>query len=414
MRRRRAKARLDWWLFRKGFIQLPVHRIWHIHHTLAQHHSRDKVFLRAITRTMDLDWQGAWRCGTCKKVNGKKAAFCDRCGGTWQAGTPHSNAPKGQKQWSYSSWKDWEEEWEDGEGDWQSSRSSHPTTRGKSPAAHASRKPKGRRSKASKNHGGPKGRGKGKNAKSQDSAVTVTSSPPPPTPWPSFEQPPALPATTQAVAPTTAALNQHNADWIAAIKQDYPDRSTMPENLRAMVEKHEKTQAKSAVKSLHSATTALDKAQRQLSETMDAKQKHRASWISHLTESLKVWEASLEEYRRHQAGLQELVAKAKEDITAARKDIERLNAQVGTQQNAQTPLAVETQPEDSTDCEEERLRAALQGTLQACAGSLGLQVATPSSPVQTILSDEEKEGQPGKRLRAADQEDKMQHMAPKQ
>ncbi|CAL1156825.1 unnamed protein product, partial [Cladocopium goreaui] len=342
------------------------------------------------------------------------SCFTLQSGDTYKEAEFAAAQSQGQNQWSYSSWKDWEEDWDDGEGDWQSSRSSHPTTRGKSPSAHASRKPKGRRSKASKNHGGPKGRGKGKNAKSQDSAVTATSSPPPPTPWPSFEQPPALPATTQAVAPTTAALNQHNADWIAAIKQDYPDRSTMPENLRAMVEKHEKTQAKSAVKSLHSATTALDKAQRQLSETLDAKQKHRASWISHLTESLKVWEASLEEYRRHQAGLQELVAKAKEDITAARKDIERLNAQVGTQQNAQTPLAVETQPEDSTDCEEERLRAALQGTLQACAGSLGLQVATPSSPVQTIVSDEEKEGQPGKRLRAADQEGKMQPTAPKQ
>ena len=335
----------------------------------------------------------------------KKAAFCDRCGGAWQEGIPHSNAPKEKKSWAYSGWQDWDDNWEAEESEWQSSRSSHTTTRGKSPAAHATRKTKGRRPKGSKNRGnnGVKGKGKGKTGKGQETGAQNVSAPPIPTPWPSFEQPPSLPTTSQSSVPTTAAVAQHNADWIAAIKQDYPDRATMPENLRAMVEKHEKTQAKSAVKSLHSATTALDRAQRQLSETMAAKQKHCASWIAHLTESLKVWEASLEEYRKHQAGLQDMVAKAKEDIAAARKDIERLNAQVGTQQNAQVPLAEETQPDDPADHEEEKLRVALQATLQACAGSLGIQA--PSTPVQTITSDEEREGQPGKRQRASEQLD---------
>ncbi|CAL1174092.1 unnamed protein product, partial [Cladocopium goreaui] len=319
--------------------------------------------------------------------------FLLQCGDQFPEAEFQAKARQGEiglekKSWAYSGWQDWDDNWEAEESEWQSSRSSHTTTRGKSPAAHAIRKTKGRRPKGSKNRGnnGVKGKGKGKTGKGQETGAQNVSAPPIPTPWPSFEQPPSLPTTSQSSVPTTAAVAQHNADWIAAIKQDYPDRATMPENLRAMVEKHEKTQAKSAVKSLHSATTALDRAQRQLSETMAAKQKHCASWIAHLTESLKVWEASLEEYRKHQAGLQDMVAKAKEDIAAARKDIERLNAQVGTQQNAQVPLAEETQPDDPADHEEEKLRVALQATLQACAGSLGIQA--PSTPVQTITSDE--------------------------
>ena len=104
-------------------------------------------------------------------------------------------------------------------------------------------------------------------------------------------------------------------------------------------------------------------------------------------------------HRKHQAGLQELVSKAREDITSARRDIDLLNPQVGKQQNV--PLtAEEASTEDQADGEEERLRTALQGTLQACAGSLGLQPVAPSTPIQTITSDDERETQPGKRMRS--------------
>ena len=100
----------------------------------------------------------------------------------------------------------------------------------------------------------------------------------------------------------------------------------MPENVRVMVERHEEVQAKRAGKSLHSATKALDKAQKQLSETLDAERSHRAAWMPHSTESLKVWKKSLADYRRYQAGLQDIAARAREDIASARQDIERLNA----------------------------------------------------------------------------------------
>ena len=136
-----------------------------------------------------------------------------------------------------------------------------------------------------------------------------------------------------------------------------------------------------------------------MSEALEAKKKHRASWFAHLTESLKVWETSLEDYRKHQAGLQELVSKAREYIASARREIDLLNPQVGKQQNV--PLTAEqASTEDQADGEEERLRTALQGALQACAGSLGLQPVAPSTPIQTITSDDERETQPGKRMRS--------------
>lgn len=353
---------------------------------------------------MEPDWQGAWKCSTCKKINGKRAAFCDRCGASWQEGVPHSNAPKNDS-WTYTDWSTWSNGWEEAPEEEWDSKSAKTSQRGKSPSASVYRNTRGKRSKGKKNKGqqGAKGQGKDKGTKSSESTSQQTPVQPPMTSWPVWEKSPVLPSTAAPSVPTVAAVSQHNADWIAAIKQDYPDRSAMPENLKAMVDKHEKTQAKSAVKSLHSATTALDKAQRQLADTLDAKQKHRASWIAHLTESLKVWEASLEDYRRHQAGLQDLVAKAREDIATARQDIERLNAQVGTQSNALATPAEEVPPEDQTDQDEERLRTALQGTLQACAGSLGIQAQVPLQEVQTIISDEEREAQPGKRPRSTEQ-----------
>ena len=352
-----------------------------------------------------MDWQGAWKCGGCQKINGRKAAFCDRCGGAWQDGIPHSNTPKAQKAWTYTGWPKWEEDWEeDSYADWQSSRSSRSATGGKSPSAHGPRKSRGRKSKEAKNKGGKDATGKGKTQaqKQQEQKSQAVRAPSAAAPWPKWEASPALPTTAPSTAPTQAVGAQQHADWIVAIQQDYPDRATMPENIRAMVEKHEQTQAKSAVRSLHSATTALDKAQIQLAETLEAKKKHRAAWLTHLTESLKVWEAALEDYRRHQAGLQDLVAKAREDIATARQDIARLNAPVGKEQGASAPKAEEVSSEELVDQDEERLRVALQGTLQACVGSLGLSTTMPALAVQTIVSDDERDQQPGKRMRAAD------------
>ena len=180
---------------------------------------------------------------------------------------------------------------------------------------------------------------------------------------------------------------------VEALKDAYPEPASRPDHVKVMIDKHDQKKNKSSIKSLHQATSALDRAQRQLSETADAKRAHRATWVAHLTESLKVWESSLEDYRKHQASLQDMTLKARADIALARQAIERLNAQAGTpgpKLSKPTSVEEEKNTEDQADLEEERLRTQLQGVLQACAGSLGVALQRPPEDVQVVPSDEEK------------------------
>lgn len=185
-----------------------------------------------------------------------------------------------------------------------------------------------------------------------------------------------------------------NREIARLLREAYPDTNTRPAEATAAIERAEQGLKKSVTKSLHSATKALDRAQKLLTETSDARRVHRNSWLAHLSESIKTWESQLEAYRKHGAALQELALTARADIAAARADIQRLSSQEPEGSMAlaavQVPLVEEGQQEDLVDSEEEKLRLQLQNILHTCAGSLGVTVASPAE-VQTIISDEEKE-----------------------
>ena len=401
VRRKRAKARRTWWLHRKGDIKLSQPRLKQLKATLAQHHSRDLVFLNHIQIAMDPDWNGPWKCVTCSKINGKKAAFCDRCGDTWEHGLPHDTQPKAdasQTTWTYHRWKDWEtgahNTWEQSSA---SSRSSSRRLRDQTKTGPRRRKP---RTKAAGSKA--KGRGKGKQGPPGDGQPGLRPLPPPPAPppWPTLDHATALASNTTTVSPDpgTATLTQQqqteNREIARLLREAYPDAQTRPAEATAAIERAEQGIKKNVTKSLHSATKALDRAQKLLAETSDARRVHRNSWLAHLTESIKTWETQLETYRKHGAALQEMALKARADIAAARADIQRLSTQETDGQAAlaavPVPLAEEGHQEDVVDSEEEKLRLQLQSILQTCAGSLGVTATSPAD-VQTIISDEERE-----------------------
>lgn len=90
-----------------------------------------------------------------------------------------------------------------------------------------------------------------------------------------------------------------------------------------------------------------------------------------------MWEKQLEDFRRHQATLTEQAGKARSEITATNRIIQQLsNATAGGPSMPPPSASVEVEeiPEDPADKEEEVLRKQLQGVLQSCAGSLGLDV----------------------------------------
>ena len=203
-----------------------------------------------------------------------------------------------------------------------------------------------------------------------------------------------------------AQLAAENRQLVQLLRAAYPVANERPPDAKAAIDKSEQELNKHVTKSIHSATTSLDRAQKLLSETNEARRRHRNSWLAHLTESIKTWESQLEAFRKHSTALQEVAQKARADIATARQDIQRLSSQeVGTSSLAAlatTPLSDEGGVEDQTDAEEDRLRSQLQGILQSCASSLGVQAQTQIE-IQSIPSEEEQDERAGsKRQRSVE------------
>ena len=148
------------------------------------------------------------------------------------------------------------------------------------------------------------------------------------------------------------------------------------------------------IKNLHQATKYLGKVKKQLQEVTDQRRAHRSLWMAHLSNGIKMWEKQLDDFRRHQATLTEHAGKARTEITATNRIIQQLsNATAGgsTLPQSAVPVEAEEIPEDPADKEEEVLRKQLQGVLQSCAGSLGLELDQKATDIQEDdTADEDK------------------------
>ena len=327
---------------------------------------------------------------------------CAICQAHWTSGSRHNTQPRQQpKHQENASWRDWAEwsrewdEWEDAETSryWDKSNA-------RSVSQASSRSAKSDGYKGQRNHKGKKsqnkGKGKGGRGRAKDSTNTFKQQTPfaplaaelPP--WPSLEGTTSnlMPSLTASSSPFTAIqANETIAqkrEVVSALKMAYTDSAQMPQETKDLIakmesdmEKLEKEHAKATTKNLHSATTALGKAQKTLTETLEAKRVHRARWTKHVAEAAKTWEGQLHEYRQQQASLQEIAMKARMDIEGARNAIQALSSKASQATLAEMPpiAAVSAETEDLTqdaDNEEEAMQQQLQTALQSCAASLGM------------------------------------------
>ena len=384
---------------------LNLSRLKKVRQTLSAHHSRDRHFLSSISKQIMETELWPWRCLNCQRINKKQAMKCVVCAAHWTSGTRHSTQPKPQQQHSQNaSWAEWGEwsrewdEWEDAEDSrrWDRSQArSHSQASTKSAKSDAYQNQKSHKGKRNQK----KGQGKGGRGKAKDSAnASMLQSPFTPLaselpPWPSLEGAAAnlMPSVATSSSPFTAIqANETIAqkrEVVSALKTAYTDSAQMPQDTRDLIakmetdiEKLEKEHAKATTKNLHSATTALGKAQKTLTETLEAKRVHRARWTKHVAEAAKTWEGQLHQYRQQQASLQETAAKARADIEGARNAIQALSSKATQATLAAMPpiTAVTAETEDLTldpDNEEEAMQQQLQTVLQSCAASLGLDLA---------------------------------------
>ena len=404
-RRERAKARRNWFLHKHGWVSLTKAALRKIRHILSTHHSRDALFLSKISQAMNMDEEDPnetyfpWKC-PCGRINKKYAVECAICWGSWKKGTRHPTRPKQKETYGWQDWDNWDED-----SNWASSRSSsRSSTRyrqdGGATAQHSHQKPilKGKKGKG--------GKGKGKKGVSPgmppSHGGTESTSPFQQgdnfAPWTPMDTAQFMPTTALPSSPFSsvmpASTSSEKQEMVEHLRKAYPDPAKMPEDTKLCIEKTEQETGRMGIKNLHQATKYLGKVKKHLQEVTDQRRAHRSLWMAHLSNGIKMWEKQLDDFRRHQATLTEHAGKARTEITATNRIIQQLsNATAGGPTLPPSSVQVEAEeiPEDPADKEEEVLRKQLQGVLQSCAGSLGLELGQKATDIQEDdTADEDK------------------------
>jgi len=338
-----------------------------------------------------------WRC-PCGRINKKYATECAICYGSWQAGTRHRTEPK-VYNWKAPNWEDWDET-----SSWASSRSgSRSATRYRQDAQTASTSAYSyHQQPVQKGHGRGKGKGKGKkgakpgsgqNQGTPSEQVSPFQKEEGFAPWAAMDSAKFMPSSALPASPFASQMPANTIsekqEWVEHIRKAYPDPTTMPEDTKLFLEKAEQESGRTGIKSLHQATKYLGKVKKHLGEVTDQRRAHRSLWMAHLSSGIKLWESQLEDFRKHQAMLTEQAGKARTEITATSRIIQQLSSTAAGGSAPPMPT-IPVEPEDTTedvaDREEEALRKQLQGVLQNCAGSLGLDLTAPK-PIE--ITEEE-------------------------
>lgn len=330
-----------------------------------------------------------WRC-KCSRINKKWATQCAVCWAPWTEGTRHPTQPKHKEkaEWDVYKWEDWEDD-----ASWVSSRaSSRSATRYRQDGYPSAPSNQQKPIRKGKGKGKVKGK-KGMNQGGQAEQVSPFQHGDGFAPWTAMDTSRFTPSTALPASPFANQMPMSAAsdkqEWVEHLKKAYPDPNAMPEDTKLFLEKAEQESGRMGIKSLHQATKYLGKVKKHLGEVTEQRRSHRALWMAHLSSGIKLWEKQLEDFRKHQAMLTEQAGKATTEISATSRIIQQLSSTAAGGAAPPMPLT-QTEPEDGTediaDREEEVLRKQLQGVLQSCASSLGLEL-TPPKPIE--INEEE-------------------------
>eukprot|EP00435_Cladocopium_sp_Y103_P053766 s459_g17.t1 len=330
-----------------------------------------------------------WRCIYCKRLNKAVAQHCGSCELPWNRcfdvqyvhGQKNQKSTKEQAAPTYAHWDGAEEGWGRGYGTPRSSSGKRNTPRGKKGDT-----PRNARRQAYRetDHASP--------------FQPIGANPPP---WPSADTSFAAPTSTSPFGPlaplpppTTPPPQptvQENTALVLAIKEEFPDMSKAPANIRAAVEKAEAQNTSRIAADLQRNSQKVKKASEKLRELRESQIRHKESWQRHLQEALACWEGQVQSYTTQQNNYKEMMEKTRAELHAARKDIQRLNHLVaGTAAAATTSTVDLTEPEliAIDDSDTTALMERMQSTLFKCS-QLFLKPADPPNRAVSVHSDEE-------------------------
>ena len=340
---------------------------------LSKHHSADKNF---ITGAMAMKKQPPWKCAVCKALNRYTKAECGKCWGPWARVMDPTYVHQPQHGQGSTTW--------DAQPNLDASWSWTQPGRGNTPKP--GRKDRRDRSLSRKERELAK--------KDKASAKSQAS-------WEPFEKLSTFQhgARSQPAAPKIKK-NADNAgvdhgvsqEWIEAMREAYPDPSTMPPKTKALWDKVHGVSTKQRTSDMHRQASIVENATETLIQLQQSKKAHRAAWLAHLQETVEAWNRQNVQYQCQQREFNDLIGKTKETMDAAQARIDALN-QRGA--GAVKTEAVEEIKDDQDEEEEaarlrEKVRQALNQSLDA----------TKMDAVD-LVSEEENEGR-GKRARSSD------------
>ena len=281
-------------------------------HTLRTHHSHDVQHLAqvsfALRRAVMANQQGAWWCAWCRKD--VKAAFnhCGFCGASWQDSARHSGKPKSPRRCSRRKNQDWNYAggWNEDEDYAQS-----PRTRPQSPR-QAPAPPKKAPAKAAKE-------------KKQNKNYQTPAKEPDWNPKEQYE------------STTASSANQGKAELLlqelaSSIKTS--DQPIDPKVQTILAKVNIKPPDPS--KQMHSATSRLDNARKDLQKAKEAKRNLHRNWRAFLQDAVRRWESHSEKFQKEDTELQAAIDAAAVVFQEARTVFEQTKEVMTARDQEQT------------------------------------------------------------------------------
>ena len=262
-----------------------------------------------------------WTC-YCGKRNNKAAGFCQGCGQPWDPVYLNQIDPNNPP---------WPEEgtWPQHGGD-QSPRRRRPSRKRNGKGGK-----QGQPSGKGQGHGRGQGQGKGgkqgqapgqgvQPGKGQGQGKGKTKSEPtwtPPVTAPVTPPQPPGPPAAKDPTPAEAALKS----LVAALKQT---GEPLPSDVQDALQAAANLEQKNSGKNLHSAVSRWTRAQGQHAAAVQARTTLHSAWRSFVEEATSRWEAYAAEFTQQDQELQAGIVTAKENLVAAKTELDQLNMQV--------------------------------------------------------------------------------------
>ena len=304
LRRARARARLAWYLHRRGFVRLSKQKLKEVLLTLKNHHSKDPGLLARLRTEMEkLD---PWRCRYCMMLVKGKSAQCGGCWRHWEQCYDSSYVHQPKTSAYTGGWND--HGWT-AAGPWTTNRPKSPRRRTQSPR---------QRTKAQQSHADEgKGKHKGGGSKGYHG--------PPSTQWLSPPTLPAsmLPADPPAVPPMSSApsvmtmpsmqpfpksggqKDEQELHTLRHLFKEIKNKPNLPDDIKKVVQATEVSVRKVDAKSHSQLVSQLNNIRKKLTEIDEQWAAYRDQWAAYLDKATQMWMAHVEEFEQGELRLAE-------------------------------------------------------------------------------------------------------------